>query len=164
MMKNSVNIMINVTHYYFFILAFLVLSCSEKNQNDRNISGKDSANIKSLTGENNDDEAGGIKKPGKTYNERLAEHTYEKYCAVCHGIEGKGDGFNSYNLDPHPTDFTNIEYMNVLSYEHLVQAISEGGRGINKSPLMPAWGNTLTSDDVHRLATYVSNFDSILQE
>jgi len=144
MMKNSVSILINVSHYYFFVLVFLLLSCSEKNQNDRGLSE--------------------IKTPGKTYNERLAENTYEKYCAVCHGIEGKGDGFNSYNLDPRPTDFTNVRYMNALPYEHLVQVISAGGRGINKSPLMPAWGNTLTSDEVQRLATYVSNFSSILPE
>ena len=149
-MKNTVNIMIKVIHYNIFVLVFLLLSGCGRNHNDRNVSGKDSTYLESMK--------------GKTYNERLAEHTYEKYCAVCHGIEGRGDGFNSYNLEPRPTDFTNVKYMNALSYEHLVQTISEGGRGINKSPLMPAWGNTLTSDEVQRVATYVGNFSTEPQD
>ena len=156
--------MIKVIHYYILVLVFLVLSCCGNNHNDRNVSGKDSTYLESMKGETNDEQPGGIKKPGKTYNERLAEDTYEKYCAVCHGTEGKGDGFNSYNLDPRPTDFTNTRYMNALSYEHLVKAISKGGREINKSPLMPAWGNTLTIDEVQRVATYVGNFSAEPQD
>ncbi|MEA3478411.1 MAG: cytochrome c, partial [Bacteroidota bacterium] len=135
---------IKIFQYCIFVLTFLVFSCSEKNQNDRNVSG--------------------IKKPGKTYNERLAGQTFQKYCAVCHGTKGKGDGINALNLDPCPPDFTDVEYMNLLTHEYLVQAISEGGQKINKSPLMPAWRHTFTNDEVQRLATYVSNFGSVSQE
>ena len=30
-----------------------------------------------------------------TYEERQGSVLYAKYCAVCHGKEGKGDGFNA---------------------------------------------------------------------
>ncbi|MEN8250489.1 MAG: cytochrome c [Bacteroidota bacterium] len=163
-MKDSVSIMIKVIRYFVFVLVFLVISCNEEGQGDRNDSGKDSTYRDSSREENNEEQAVGINKAGKTYNERLAGHSYEKYCVVCHGIEGKGNGFNAEFLDTRPADFTDLEYMNLLSHEYLVQAISEGGQAIYKSPLMPVWGNTLTSDEVQRLATYVSNFGAESQD
>ena len=155
-MKNSVKILMKVIYYNIIVLVFLVLSSCGSNNGD--IPGDDPTFTGSLQGEYNDEQAGGAKKPGKTYNERLAKQAYEKYCAVCHGTEGKGDGFNSYNLDPRPTDFTNSRYMNSLSHEHIAKAISKGGGEVSKSPLMPAWGNTLSLDDIQRLATYVGSF------
>ena len=135
-MKSTINTKIKAVHYSIFVLVFLVISCGEKN------SGQTAA----------------VKKPGKSYNERLAEQTYKHYCAACHGAEGKGDGFNASNLEQRPPDFTDLEYMKLLTHEYLVQAISVGGQAINKSPLMPAWRHTLTPDDIQRLATYVNDF------
>ncbi len=105
-----------------------------------------------------------VEQEDKTYNERLAEQRYLHYCAACHGNGGKGDGFNAVNLEQQPPDFTDAEYMNLLTHEYLVQAISVGGQAINKSPLMPAWKNTLSPDDVERLAIYVNNFRAEPQE
>src|SRR5262245_1035072 len=31
---------------------------------------------------------------------------YDSHCAVCHGVDGKGDGAARYLLFPKPTDFT----------------------------------------------------------
>jgi mono/diheme cytochrome c family protein len=135
-MKQFVRNMIKVFKYSVFIAAFLVVSCAEVN----------------------DEQTTAVMKTGKTYNERLAKQTYDHYCAACHGIEGKGDGFNAINLEQAPPDFTDAEYMNLLTHEYLVQAISVGGQAINKSPLMPAWKHTLSPDDIQRLARYVNNF------
>jgi len=81
-----------------------------------------------------------------------------KYCAVCHGTEGKGDGFNSYNLDTKPGDFTDSTYMRALSDSRLFETISEGGRGVRKSPLMPSWGATLSKDDILKAIYYLKAF------
>jgi len=78
-----------------------------------------------------------------------------RYCAVCHGEEGKGDGFNAFNLDPKPRDLTDSTYMKALSDLRLTETIVEGGRGVNKSPLMPSWGATLSKDEIQYLLHYV---------
>lgn len=90
-----------------------------------------------------------------TYGQRKGKLVFEKYCAVCHGSEGKGDGFNAYNLDPRPRDLTDSTYMAALADARLAETIREGGRRFNKSILMPAWGNTLTADQIDDIIAYV---------
>ena len=46
-----------------------------------------------------------------TYEQQQGKVLYTKYCAICHGDAGKGDGFNAYNLDPKPRDFTDPRAM-----------------------------------------------------
>ncbi len=89
------------------------------------------------------------------YEERQGKSIYLKYCVVCHGMEGKGDGFNAYNLDPKPRDFTDSTYMKTLSDARLIETISEGGRGVNKSPLMPMWGVTISRDNILDVVQYL---------
>ena len=95
-----------------------------------------------------------------TYAQRQGKHIYLKYCSVCHGIEGKGDGFNSYNLNSRPRNFTDFNYMNALSDENLVETITQGGAGVNKSHLMPIWGNTIKSDDIQRVTAYLRSLSN----
>jgi cytochrome c oxidase cbb3-type subunit 3 len=90
-----------------------------------------------------------------TYAEEKGKRVFRKYCVVCHGETGMGDGFNAYNLNPRPRDFTNYKYMTALSDEKIAETISQGGRGTNKSILMPAWGNTVSQNDIQNLITYV---------
>ena len=89
-----------------------------------------------------------------TYEERKGEALFAKYCAVCHGTEGKGDGFNAFNLDPRPRDLSDSAYMSALSDDQVLQTISGGGRSVNKSPLMPAYGRTLS----HRETAFLIAF------
>lgn len=121
-------------------------------------SGKNSSSLKQTT--ENDTSKAGMRGTTKllTYEERQGEQLYIKYCAVCHGEEGKGDGFNAFNLDPKPRDFTDSTYMIALSDSRLFETISEGGRGVNKSPLMPSWGVTLSKDNILSAISYVKTF------
>ena len=95
-----------------------------------------------------------------SYEERQGSVLYMKYCAVCHGKEGKGDGFNAFNLDPRPRDFSDSSYMAALSDAQILQTISGGGRSVNKSPLMPSYGGTIDNRQARYVAAYVRAFST----
>lgn len=80
---------------------------------------------------------------------------FGKYCSVCHGVEGKGDGFNAYNLDPKPRDFSDPDYRSRVDSVRIVETISSGGSAMGLSPLMPAWGRTLSKRDIRNTCYYV---------
>lgn len=90
-----------------------------------------------------------------TYAQRKGKWTYDQYCAVCHGPEGRGDGFNAYNLEPRPKDFAEKGYLESITDEWLLEAISQGGRGVKRSALMPAYENTLTEERVVNVVAYL---------
>ncbi len=90
-----------------------------------------------------------------SYEERQGSVLFARYCAVCHGVEGKGDGFNAFNLDPPPRDLTDSVAMKALSDDQVLQTITGGGRSVNKSPLMPAYGWTFNTQQLRYLAAYV---------
>ena len=95
-----------------------------------------------------------------TYEERQGSVLYAKYCAVCHGKEGKGDGFNAFNLDPRPRDFSDSAYMVALSDGQIIQTITGGGRSVNKSPLMPAWGGRMNKLEIEYVIEYVKDTEA----
>ena len=93
-----------------------------------------------------------------TYEQRQGKYLYREYCMVCHGEEGKGDGFNAFNLDPRPRDFTDSTYMNALGDRQTLGTIIGGGRSVNKSPLMPPYGWTLKKDEIRYVVAYLKTF------
>jgi cytochrome c553 len=93
-----------------------------------------------------------------SYTERQGKRLFEQYCAVCHGKSGEGDGFNAYNLDPRPHSLADSAYMKALSDETLTEIIAFGGKGVNKSVLMPAYQNTLSKAQVSSVVAYIRTF------
>jgi mono/diheme cytochrome c family protein len=78
---------------------------------------------------------------------------YRRYCASCHGTEGRGDGPVAGALAPRPTDLTALSY----DVPTLMRAI-DGRRTIRAhgpSP-MPVWGYIFEESllgEPHRLRT-----------
>lgn len=80
---------------------------------------------------------------------------YQHYCATCHGDAGDGAGFNAFNLDPKPRSHIDDFARESVSDEELTQSIAFGGAGRGKSPLMPPWGNTLSSRQIRYAVAYI---------
>ncbi len=75
---------------------------------------------------------------------------YQKYCAVCHGEEGYGDGPMTQLIAMEPADHTNSNTMNRLSNEELIAFIFEGN-----DEYMPAWLDILDQTEVEALVSYI---------
>jgi mono/diheme cytochrome c family protein len=93
-----------------------------------------------------------------TYEQREGKFLYTKYCLICHGSEGKGDGFNAFNLDPKPKDLTDKQFMQASTDAALREIVVKGGRGVNKPPLMPSWGGRLTKAEIDYCIAYIRTF------
>lgn len=81
--------------------------------------------------------------------------SYEKLCAACHGISGKGDGPAAGKLKVKPKDQTDKSSMSQLADENLFEVTKRGGVAVKKSPLMPPFGKTLKDDQIWDLVAYM---------
>lgn len=84
-----------------------------------------------------------------------SKRLYLHYCAICHGDEGKGDGFNSYNLDPKPKSFADSTFLEKADSNYVLNVIEGGGKAVGISAMMPPYGRTLTYEEIEKLAEYV---------
>ncbi len=83
------------------------------------------------------------------------KETFQSTCAACHGAEGKGDGVAAQALDPKPRNLSDAAYVSTLTDEHLYKVISEGGASVGLSPMMAAWGGTLSEQDIWNVIAYI---------
>lgn len=90
-----------------------------------------------------------------SYRVREGKVVFNHYCAVCHGAEGKGDGFNSYNLDPKPRNLADPQLQAERSDEELLKVIEVGGGAVGLSNAMPPWGRTINRRQIRNLVAYV---------
>ena len=80
----------------------------------------------------------------------LGMQLYQKYCHVCHGVEGDGDGIMTNLMGIMPMDHTNPNETNSLSNKEIMNSILDG-----KERYMPAWRGILTQNDVEALVSYI---------
>jgi mono/diheme cytochrome c family protein len=89
----------------------------------------------------------------------LGKRVYEKQCAACHGLDGRGEGEAAYLLYPKPRDFTAGKFEMVSTWERvpadedLFTTISRGMPG----SAMPSWGH-LSEEERWGLVHYVKSF------
>jgi mono/diheme cytochrome c family protein len=104
------------------------------------------------------------------------EAEYLNSCAVCHGVEGRGDGPLGDELVKRPADLTRISRRNggTFPYDH-VYAVIDGRFGVpsHGKREMPVWGRQFLEDDarlygpaggeivtserIHELTSYVQS-------
>ena len=92
--------------------------------------------------------------PGLSEAETAADN-YKTYCMQCHGMEGNGMGANIQDMSVQPRDHTDSKSMGGRSDAELFKVIKEGGLAINKSALMPPWGDVFSDDEIHDLVKHL---------
>lgn len=97
-----------------------------------------------------------VLKPRPTrYELAIGRNVFHTYCAGCHGDTGAGDGFNAFNLDPHPRDLADPAFQKSKSDADLADAIRRGGSGVGLTSLMPPWGHTLDARHIDAVVIYI---------
>jgi mono/diheme cytochrome c family protein len=90
------------------------------------------------------------------YQEVLGREINDQYCARCHNPESTPDRVSNYdNLEVKPHPFTEGETLNKVSDPDLLAIINHGGPALNRSPLMPPYGYTLSKTDLQALIAYI---------
>jgi len=90
------------------------------------------------------------------YQQTLGRRLADQYCERCHNPESTVERVSNYdNLEVKPHPFTEGDTFNKISDADLTAIISYGGAALNKSALMPAWGNTLSKSDIQALISYI---------
>lgn len=84
-----------------------------------------------------------------------ATRNYDAYCVQCHGINRNGKGVNSRDMSVQPRDHTDSKGMSDIPDNEIFRAIKEGGLAVNKSVLMPAWGNVMSDAEINELVAYL---------
>lgn len=79
---------------------------------------------------------------------KQGEALYQRQCAICHGVEGAGDGKASYLLFPKPRNFVSDKFRLIsttsqeATEDDLFEVISRGMAGSS----MPSWGQLAEKD------------------
>lgn len=90
------------------------------------------------------------------YQETLGRRLNDQYCDRCHNSESTVERVSNYdNLEVKPHPFTEGDTLNKISNTDLTAIITNGGPALQKSALMPAWGNTLSKTDIQALIAYI---------
>ncbi|HEX9799182.1 MAG TPA: cytochrome c [Thermoanaerobaculia bacterium] len=93
--------------------------------------------------------------PQLGYGAREGRALFLHYCSTCHGVEGHGDGFNAYNLDPKPRDLGDPDFQARQTDDELASVIRSGGAAAGLSTGMPPWGKTLRDRQIRHLVSFL---------
>jgi len=80
---------------------------------------------------------------------------FNKYCFICHGVEGKGDGPLARKLDTMPANLTDNKKLSERTDSELVRIIEGTSPHGTVSSDMPRWRNAISSSQVRSLVTYI---------
>jgi cbb3-type cytochrome c oxidase subunit III len=89
-------------------------------------------------------------KHGLMGDPEVGMRLYGKYCQVCHGEEGEGDGIMTRIMRMNPMDHTNPNETGRLDNRQIVTSILDG-----KGRYMPAWRDILSQQDAEGLVSYI---------
>lgn len=77
------------------------------------------------------------KKPAGMNADEQAHKMFETVCAMCHGMDGTGNGPAAANLNPKPRNYTDATWQASVTDEEIRKTILLGGQATGKSAAMP---------------------------
>lgn len=97
----------------------------------------------------------GVVETALDYQQRLGSILADKYCNRCHDSESSAERVSNFdNLEVKPHAFADGNTLNKMTNADLTSIILHGGPALNRSALMPPYGNTLSAADVRALISY----------
>ena len=97
-----------------------------------------------------------LEEIGLGYQQTLGRRLNDQYCDRCHNSESTAERVSNFdNLEVKPHPFSEGDTLNKISDADLTAIIANGGPALQKSALMPAWGNTLSKSDIQALIAYI---------
>jgi cytochrome c oxidase cbb3-type subunit III len=76
---------------------------------------------------------------------------FQKYCVLCHGASGHGDGRAAALQKARPADLT----LSDRSDAYKLQIIREGGVALQRSTSMPPWSDVLSESQIRDVVAYL---------
>jgi mono/diheme cytochrome c family protein len=78
---------------------------------------------------------------------------YQQQCAVCHGLEGMGDGEAANSVNPSPALLAYMIQRPQSVDEYLMWTISEGGKAFGTA--MPVFKDALSEEEIWKIITFM---------
>src|SRR5512132_2009981 len=92
--------------------------------------------------------------------EQTGQRVYARYCATCHGPDGRGNGPAAPSMIPRPRDFTRGQFKykstgtgQAPTDADLTHVISDGLPG----SAMPYFRDLLSQDEIRQVVAYIKN-------
>ncbi|MGB8474784.1 MAG: cytochrome c [Candidatus Acidiferrum sp.] len=89
------------------------------------------------------------------YTQAQGKRLFYTYCVWCHADSTAAGPSNRSNINPTPPLANDGAIFNPMSDELLRNSITLGGSAMGKSGMMPAWGKTLSQEDVNALIAFL---------
>jgi mono/diheme cytochrome c family protein len=86
------------------------------------------------------------------------QQLYEAACAACHGSDGRGQPVAVRGFETDPPDFTDCNLTTPEADLDWHSVIHRGGPARAFDPMMPAFGDELTDEEIGRLIEHVRTF------
>lgn len=88
------------------------------------------------------------------YEQTVGQRVFYQYCVWCHADSSPAGPSNRANLNPMPDLMNDGAKLNGLSDEYIRNIITLGGAAMGKSPMMPAWGKTLSQEEIRAVIAF----------
>jgi cytochrome c oxidase cbb3-type subunit 3 len=88
------------------------------------------------------------------YQEAQGKRIFYQYCVWCHADATPAGPSNRSNLTPVPPLLYDGDKLNGETDDFLQSIITKGGAAVNRSPMMPPYGNTLSADQVKAVVAF----------
>jgi mono/diheme cytochrome c family protein len=88
------------------------------------------------------------------YQAAEGQRVFYQYCVWCHADSTPAGPSNRANVTPSSSLMNDGAKLNGLSDEFLRNIITLGGSAMGRSPMMPAWGKTLSQEEIQAVIAF----------